>query len=597
MSKSRADDLRQLPIQDCDVLLHEAGAPPIHTPLSVLQALPENVKDRLYVVHTAAIPPDSGLRVAPTGTAGTIRLDDGFNEGAGNRLLASGSEVTARGPLSDQLVDIAQSFQDGKNQNMTVVGDYHAHIPHSLRSQFDGHDGRAKVAPLVFLRPTDVSDAWFILNLLSAVPFLSSLSYAHTMEILEIAQVEMYSAGEVVLEGSRRPGYLCVFWEGTCVAKQVCKSEIGSSDDTIVWHAGDWTGPVSLQPDISRSAHVARGTELGDIVALSGEGVKVIVVKMKDMVRILRAGSKLFRKYASLVEDKEEQRDQFPASYQRYSMQDVVEESSPLLEVIECNSVLRNLTAMQKRYLESLAEGPRHFVSLTSIWKVGDPVDYAYLIVSGSATIGTKVAPKRIMGRMSRRGSTGAISMSALTAIQESDNKPLSRDVPSGSLAILDGDKLLQNVHPNSEYAKLEVGLRSRSEENDPKPPGSLTEHDRRRDSIVRAHRDKFANKVLARLYSRRAYTEHLIFSRGNFLSDTSRMVSGDLANIGSPLDTSSRSSFNASGGTDHHCHTSNLIAGPRGCVVMVFPRSTLVPFLDSNPGVLLCLLGTQVVV
>jgi hypothetical protein len=111
-------------------------------------------------------------------------------------------------------------------------------------------------------------------------------------------------------------------------------------------------------------------------------------------------------------------------------------------------------------------------------------------------------------------------------------------------------------------------------------------------------HRDRFANKVLARLYSRRAYTENLIFSRGNFLSDTSRMVSGDLANIHRSAGMgSARSSIGTSSSSDHHSHTSNLMAGPLGCVVMVFPRSTLVPFLDSNPGVLLCLLGSQVVV
>jgi hypothetical protein len=38
-------------------------------------------------------------------------------------------------------------------------------------------------------------------------------------------------------------------------------------------------------------------------------------------------------------------------------------------------------------------------------------------------------------------------------------------------------------------------------------------------------------------------------------------------------------------------------MAGLGGCVVLIFPRATLVSFLDMNPGVLLGLLGTQVVV
>lgn len=223
MTKSRADDLRRLPIQECDVLLHEAGAPPIHTPLSVLQSLPQEVRDRLYVVHTAAIPADSGLRVAPTGTAGTIRLDrhqpsssnEGICsvpsssvkasfEGRGNDTLSVESEQNtprrSSRPESGKVGSLlkkweknvadrvlspiqkpkesvppfsAESLQDGGYPNLTVLGQYHAGMGCDLSKQFSGKDGTQKVVPLVFLRPTCVSDAWFILNLLSAVPFFS----------------------------------------------------------------------------------------------------------------------------------------------------------------------------------------------------------------------------------------------------------------------------------------------------------------------------------------------------------------------------------------------------------------------------------------
>ena len=43
--------------------------------------------------------------------------------------------------------------------------------------------------------------------------------------------------------------------------------------------------------------------------------------------------------------------------------------------------------------------------------------------------------------------------------------------------------------------------------------------------------------------------------------------------------------------------HTSTLTAGAKGCIVLVFPRETLTNFLDSYPGLLLSLLGTQVIV
>jgi hypothetical protein len=99
------------------------------------------------------------------------------------------------------------------------------------------------------------------------------------MEVLEIAQVEMFCSGEVVVEGSRRPDVLCVFWEGTCVERNAFIGDFNASSRSLsgptVWHAGDWTGPISLQPDESRSAFVPPDERPKDIMAVSAEGVKV----------------------------------------------------------------------------------------------------------------------------------------------------------------------------------------------------------------------------------------------------------------------------------------------------------------------------------
>ena len=95
------------------------------------------------------------------------------------------------------------------------------------------------------------------------------------MEFLEIAHVEMYCQGEVVIEGNRRSESLCVFWEGVCAEK------IGDT----VWYAGDWTGPPPFETDLTlhsettiattgeRSMHSRRSVD--DIIAISEEGVKV----------------------------------------------------------------------------------------------------------------------------------------------------------------------------------------------------------------------------------------------------------------------------------------------------------------------------------
>ena len=74
MSKARGEALNNMPLQDTNLLLHETGVPPIHTPVAVLEALPERVKAHMYVVHTSALKPNCSLKIAPTGTAGTIKI-------------------------------------------------------------------------------------------------------------------------------------------------------------------------------------------------------------------------------------------------------------------------------------------------------------------------------------------------------------------------------------------------------------------------------------------------------------------------------------------------------------------------------------------
>ncbi len=76
LSPERAADLMDFP-WNSDLVIHEAGIPPIHTPMGVLAALPDEVKANLYLTHVSesAIPADSGLRLAQPGVGQTIRLE------------------------------------------------------------------------------------------------------------------------------------------------------------------------------------------------------------------------------------------------------------------------------------------------------------------------------------------------------------------------------------------------------------------------------------------------------------------------------------------------------------------------------------------
>ena len=49
---------------DADVIFHEMGVPPIHTPASFLTNLPDDVKERLYVIHVADKDVPDGLKKA-----------------------------------------------------------------------------------------------------------------------------------------------------------------------------------------------------------------------------------------------------------------------------------------------------------------------------------------------------------------------------------------------------------------------------------------------------------------------------------------------------------------------------------------------------
>lgn len=162
--------------------------------------LPQRVKKRLYVVHTSTIPEDCDLRVAPTGTAGTLRLDQ-FQRGGGPGAGIATSTWMERSirkqrntrdaysisleddevlpsPWSSASNEYAAITEEGAAQEAANGNGSFAHATSSGGGKKTAHRssltgiGSSNV-PLVSLRPASSTDAWFILNLLSAVPFLS----------------------------------------------------------------------------------------------------------------------------------------------------------------------------------------------------------------------------------------------------------------------------------------------------------------------------------------------------------------------------------------------------------------------------------------
>lgn len=207
-----------------------------------------------------------------------------------------------------------------------------------------------------------------------------SLSYSHTMEVLETARVDAYCKNDVVVPASRRSQLLCVVWEGTCVERDrsairtKSKKALSTIDEKgakenvgAVWHAGDWTGPIALQPE-KRLSGESDLSATHDIVATANEGVKVITVDFASLHHILKSGSQLYTKYLERSQQQQRRLSIEVASHASTGStptQKILSEAMKnlnVLELLDQNSALRKLTAVQKRHLESLAEGPTALV-------------------------------------------------------------------------------------------------------------------------------------------------------------------------------------------------------------------------------------------
>jgi hypothetical protein len=497
------------------------------------------------------------------------------------------------------------------------------------------------------------------------------------MELLETARVNAYRKRDTIVPADRRNKILCVVWEGTCSEVPVTSNKNGvlptvnesntSKNRLAVWHAGDWTGPLSLQPDLLLSGESATSST-HDIVAVSSEGVKVITVEFSSLHSILRSGSSLYNKYLernNLLQTK------LDCSFNEQSDKanvDVANEAC-VHELLNSNSALRKLNAVQKRHLESLAEGPIRFLPGDRLWRAGGPVDRAFIIVSGSASF---VLKRRNAGSASVSvDDDKSVVDSNIGQKMQIDAKKVAKELgplpPTSSdvertnlvepaqvkLPAMSLEKIFKKSGLSSDsqnpVEKLRQGLERRANHvntNDGTGHsvdlsfGESQDHDSMdtdndsnleyvddidgsgngratRSSVFRrrSSRARKANKVLGRLYNRRAFTGGLVFSRGHFLGDVSKMVDGLLASdlesdkqedgptygFGVQVDGADDTilaelTIHEEGG-EQVSHSSTLTAGNDGCVVLVFPKSSLIPFLDQYPGVLLSLLGTQVVV
>lgn len=121
---------------------------------------------------------------------------------------------------------------------------------------------------------------------------------------------------------------------------------------------------------------------------------QAITIDFASLHRILKSGSLLYRTYLQRKKEKERNdHEAIPECLERTKNPEMYLDAVrnlEILELLEYNSTLRKLSAVQKRHLESLAEGPKYFAPGERLWRSGAHVENAFVIVGGTVSFAAK---------------------------------------------------------------------------------------------------------------------------------------------------------------------------------------------------------------
>lgn len=126
-SEERYKKLAKVDFNKYDVILHEAGIPPIHTPLSSLNKLSDEIKKKIYLYHIAEkdIPEDSGFQKANSGLENTVYLLNPKNYQEQNPILSNldllcSVELINWVPFN-RITEIIEAFVEVKYKSDTII--------------------------------------------------------------------------------------------------------------------------------------------------------------------------------------------------------------------------------------------------------------------------------------------------------------------------------------------------------------------------------------------------------------------------------------------------------------------------------------------
>lgn len=150
----------------------------------------------MYVVHTSNLTENGALCVAPFGTVGTIRLDEPISFEHISTLVDDNAPNELDPRIRDQSENILEAkYSTGDTSSRHIIND--SFSPPLIDNKVNKSVVSKKESPLVLSRLRSILDAWFIINMLSSVPFLSIFSFANTLDVLEEVEIEVHCKNDM----------------------------------------------------------------------------------------------------------------------------------------------------------------------------------------------------------------------------------------------------------------------------------------------------------------------------------------------------------------------------------------------------------------
>ncbi len=118
------------------------------------------------------------------------------------------------------------------------------------------------------------------------------------------------------------------------------------------------------------------------------------MVDFANLHGILKSGSPMYRKYHLSLSQQHSCKIPSTINPSASAAFKNAVKNLNVIELLESNTGLRKLTAVQKRHLECLVEGPNVYTPGQRLWRAGSTVDKAFIVVAGTVSF----VPKRRHG-------------------------------------------------------------------------------------------------------------------------------------------------------------------------------------------------------